>query len=124
MAEAYSYLASGTIPEGALVSPYSTTADTVVINPAASSPTGRAKALAAAGETVVCDTLVVGKSYLMIAAGAITENAEVYTAANGKVQKKTTATLALVGRAKGTSSTDGDLIWVTYNPIAALSVAT
>lgn len=124
MSTAYSYVASGAIPEGALVSPYSTTADTVVVNPAAVAPTGRAKAVAASGETVVCDTLEIGKSYLMIAAGAIAENAVVYTAANGKVQAKTTATLALVGRAKGTSSTDGDLIWVTYNPIAALSVAT
>lgn len=124
MTAAYSYIASGAIPEGALVSPYSTTADTVVVNPAAASPIGRAKAAAASGETVVCDTLVIGKSYLMIAAGVIAENAEVFTAANGKVQKKTTATLALVGRAKGTASTDGDLIWVTYNPIAAVAQAT
>lgn len=124
MCSAQTWLAGGSIPEGALVSINGTTANSVIVCPANAQPIGRAKNAAASGEFVTVEALEIGCSYELIASEAITQNEAVYTAANGKVQDKTTATLFLVGIAKTTSSTDGDRIWVTFLPIAPASVAT
>lgn len=122
--ESTTWLAGGTIPEGALVKINGTTANSVIVNSADGVPIGIAKCAAVSGEFVTVAPLIQGCSYEMIASEAITQNEAVYTAASGKVQDKTTATLFLLGIAKNTSSADGDRIFVTYLPIAAASVTT
>lgn len=122
--EASTWLAGGAIPEGSLVKINGTTANSVIVCDASGVPIGVAKCAAASGEFVTVVPLVNGCSYELIASEAITQNEAVYTAASGKVQDKTTATLFLLGIAKNTSSADGDRIWVTYLPNAAASVTT
>ncbi len=118
------FTAGGTIIQYALVSLNGTTSDSVIVCPANGAPIGVAQHAASSGEAVTVEALEIGGVYKGVASEALTVHEAIYTAASGKVQDKTTATLSFLGYARQAASADGDVFEFVYQPIAAASVTT
>lgn len=119
------FTAGGTIAQYSLVYPNGSTSDSVVVAVANSAPIGVAMNAASSGEAVNVEMLDSGKVYFGLAHEALaTVNAVIYTAAAGRIQDKTTATMFRLGYLRKPASAQDDVIEWIYQPNAPASVST
>lgn len=119
------FTAGGSIAQYALVYPNGSTSDSVIVAAADCAPIGVAQNAASSGEQVAVELLgTVGIHFGLAHEALTTANAVLYTAASGRIQDKTTATIFKLGYLRKTAAAQDDVIEWVYQPNASASVST